>query len=173
MSIAITLLGVAAIVALTAVSAFFSSSELAVFSVARHRVDALVAEQVPGSEALAALRADPHRFLVTALVSNGGGVRDARRTDRRSRRSAPCRGRPRRAGGGGAHRRRGDPDANETRPRRVSPDRRRRRTGVVGLGGSDVIGPGGSDVVAVIERRIGRGVSRSLDGTHGPDRVPF
>ena len=70
MTLAITLLGAAAIVALTAVSAFFSSSELAVFSVAKHRVDALVAEGVPGSDALAALRTDPHRFLVTALVSN-------------------------------------------------------------------------------------------------------
>ena len=70
MTLTITLLGAAAIVALTAVSAFFSSSELAVFSVAKHRVDALVAEGVPGSDALAALRSDPHRFLVTALVSN-------------------------------------------------------------------------------------------------------
>ncbi|WP_418280124.1 hemolysin family protein [Halorubrum sp. DTA98] len=70
MDLAITLLGAAAIVLLTGISAFFSSSELAVFSVARHRVDALVSAGVPGSDALAALRADPHRFLVTALVSN-------------------------------------------------------------------------------------------------------
>ncbi|SNR63238.1 Hemolysin, contains CBS domains [Halorubrum vacuolatum] len=70
MDLTITLFGFAAIVVLTAVSAFFSSSELAVFSVAKHRVDSLVATDVPGAAALATLRADPHRFLVTALVSN-------------------------------------------------------------------------------------------------------
>ncbi|SDY68190.1 hemolysin family protein [Halopenitus persicus] len=62
--------GALAILALTAISAFFSSSELAVFSVGRHRVDSLVATGVPGSAALARLRDDPHRFLVTVLVSN-------------------------------------------------------------------------------------------------------
>jgi len=70
MSVAVTLGGIAAIVVLTAISAFFSSSELAVFSVAKHRVDSLVAADTPGSEALASLREHPHRFLVTALVSN-------------------------------------------------------------------------------------------------------
>ncbi|GAB6879551.1 hemolysin family protein [Halorubrum gandharaense] len=70
MDLTIVLLGAAAIVVLTAVSGFFSSSELAVFSVARHRVDSLATEGVPGSESLAALRDDPHSFLVTALVSN-------------------------------------------------------------------------------------------------------
>jgi len=70
MELTITLLGFAAIVVLTGISGFFSSSELAVFSVAKHRVDSLVAADVPGAAALATLRADPHRFLVTALVSN-------------------------------------------------------------------------------------------------------
>jgi len=70
MDLTIAFAGVAAIVALTAISAFFSSSELAVFSVASHRVDSLVAAEVSGSRALAALREDSHRFLVTALVSN-------------------------------------------------------------------------------------------------------
>ena len=65
-----TLLGVLAIVLLTAISAFFSSSELAVFSVPTHRIEGLVAAETPGSAALAALRDDPHRFLVAALVSN-------------------------------------------------------------------------------------------------------
>jgi Mg2+/Co2+ transporter CorB len=55
---------------LTIISGFFSSSELAVFSVSRHRIDTLVSANVPGATALAALRDDPHRFLVTALVSN-------------------------------------------------------------------------------------------------------
>ena len=70
MDLTLTLLGAVAIVGLTAISGFFSSSELAVFSVAKHRVDSLVAEGVPGSAALATLRENPHRFLVTALVSN-------------------------------------------------------------------------------------------------------
>jgi len=70
MDLTLTLFGAVAIVGLTAISGFFSSSELAVFSVAKHRVDSLVVEGVPGSAALATLRENPHRFLVTALVSN-------------------------------------------------------------------------------------------------------
>ena len=65
-----TVLGLAAIVLLTAISAFFSSSELAVFSVPRHRIDSLVSSNAPGAAALDKLRDEPHRFLVTALVSN-------------------------------------------------------------------------------------------------------
>ncbi|OYR47141.1 hemolysin family protein [Halorubrum sp. Ea8] len=70
MDITIAFAGVAAILVLTGVSAFFSSSELAVFSVPTHRVDSLLAADVPGARALSALREDSHRFLVTALVSN-------------------------------------------------------------------------------------------------------
>jgi len=70
MVLTLVVFGVAAICLLTAVSAFFSSSELAVFSVTRHRIDALAAADAPGGAALAKLRGDPHRFLVTALVSN-------------------------------------------------------------------------------------------------------
>ncbi|OTF02448.1 CNNM domain-containing protein, partial [Halorubrum sp. SD612] len=70
MDLTIAFVGVGAILALTAVSAFFSSSELAVFSVPTHRIDSLVAADVPGARALSALRDDSHRFLVTALVSN-------------------------------------------------------------------------------------------------------
>ncbi|RAW44177.1 HlyC/CorC family transporter [Halorubrum sp. 48-1-W] len=70
MDLTLSFLGIGAILALTGISAFFSSSELAVFSVAKHRVDALVADAVPGSAALSSLRENPHRFLVTALVSN-------------------------------------------------------------------------------------------------------
>ncbi|SEH50229.1 Hemolysin, contains CBS domains [Halopenitus malekzadehii] len=62
--------GLVTILVLTAISAFFSSSELAVFSIGRHRIDSLVAAETPGSAALARLRDDPHRFLVTVLVSN-------------------------------------------------------------------------------------------------------
>ncbi|WP_123622256.1 hemolysin family protein [Halorubrum sp. CSM-61] len=70
MDITIAFAGVAAILVLTGISAFFSSSELAVFSVPTHRVDSLLAADVPGARALSALRGDSHRFLVTALVSN-------------------------------------------------------------------------------------------------------
>jgi len=70
MDITIAFAGVAAILVLTGISAFFSSSELAVFSVPIHRIDSLLAADVPGARALSALRADSHRFLVTALVSN-------------------------------------------------------------------------------------------------------
>jgi CBS domain containing-hemolysin-like protein len=70
MSLTLAVFGIIAIVILTAISAFFSSSELAVFSVASHRIDAIVDEGRPGGDALAALRSNPHRFLVTALVSN-------------------------------------------------------------------------------------------------------
>jgi CBS domain containing-hemolysin-like protein len=70
MDITIAFVGVAAILVLTGISAFFSSSELAVFSVPTHRIDSLLAADVPGARALSALREDSHRFLVTALVSN-------------------------------------------------------------------------------------------------------
>ncbi|MFW6435924.1 MAG: hemolysin family protein, partial [Halovenus sp.] len=70
MVVVLTVFGLLAIVLLTVISGFFSSSELAVFSVPDHRIDSLVASNVPGSAALAKLRDDPHRFLVTALVSN-------------------------------------------------------------------------------------------------------
>ncbi|MFB6305331.1 MAG: hemolysin family protein [Haloferacaceae archaeon] len=70
MSLALLASGTVAILLLTAISGFFSSSELAVFSVARHRIDAMVAADTPGAAALAKLRDDPHRFLVAVLVSN-------------------------------------------------------------------------------------------------------
>ncbi|QDX41833.1 HlyC/CorC family transporter [Salarchaeum sp. JOR-1] len=53
-----------------ALSAFFSSSEIAMFSIARHRIDALREDGVPGAEAVADLKEDPHRLLVTILVGN-------------------------------------------------------------------------------------------------------
>ncbi|KAB1192642.1 DUF21 domain-containing protein [Haloferax sp. MBLA0076] len=66
----ITVLGGAAILVLIALSAFFSSSEIAMFSLAKHRVDSLVEEGVPGAERVKALKEDPHRLLVTILVGN-------------------------------------------------------------------------------------------------------
>lgn len=65
-----TLVGIAVIVVLTAISGYFSSSEIAVFSVPSHRIDSLVAADTPGATALSTIREDPHGFLVTVLVSN-------------------------------------------------------------------------------------------------------
>ncbi len=65
-----TLLGAVAIVILMGLSAFFSSAEIAMFSLAHHRVDALVEDGVPGAETVRDLKEDPHRLLVTILVGN-------------------------------------------------------------------------------------------------------
>jgi len=62
--------GVATIVFLIILSAFFSSSEIAMFSLPAHRTEALVEDGVPGARTLKALKADPHRLLVTILVGN-------------------------------------------------------------------------------------------------------
>jgi putative hemolysin len=62
--------GVALIVALIALSAFFSSSEIAMFSLPAHQVEVLLNDDIPGSDTLKALKADPHRLLVTILVGN-------------------------------------------------------------------------------------------------------
>ncbi|MEM4782220.1 MAG: hemolysin family protein [Halalkalicoccus sp.] len=66
----ITYLGIAAVLVLIALSGFFSSSEIAMFSLAQHRVDAMVEEGLSGSEMVRSLKADPHRLLVTILVGN-------------------------------------------------------------------------------------------------------
>jgi len=62
--------GVATIILLIVLSAFFSSSEIAMFSLPAHRTEALVEDGVPGAKTLKALKADPHRLLVTILVGN-------------------------------------------------------------------------------------------------------
>ncbi|PSQ42422.1 DNA-binding protein [Halobacteriales archaeon SW_7_68_16] len=53
-----------------ALSAFFSSSEIAMFSLAKHRIDALVEEGEKNAVVLSELTSDPHRLLVTILVGN-------------------------------------------------------------------------------------------------------
>lgn len=64
------LLGGVVFVVLMVLSGFFSSSELAMFSLARHRIDTLVGEGVPGAALVQELREEPHRMLVTILVGN-------------------------------------------------------------------------------------------------------
>ncbi|WP_348613271.1 hemolysin family protein [Halobaculum rarum] len=66
----VTIGGVVAIAVLIALSAFFSSSEIAMFSLAAHRIDLLVEEGRRGANAVAELKSDPHRLLVTILVGN-------------------------------------------------------------------------------------------------------
>ncbi|WP_134671209.1 hemolysin family protein [Halorussus marinus] len=66
----LTWLGAVAILVLIGLSAFFSSSEIAMFSLPKHRVDALVEDGMPGADTVAALKSDPHRLLVTILVGN-------------------------------------------------------------------------------------------------------
>jgi CBS domain containing-hemolysin-like protein len=62
--------GAIVIVALIGLSAFFSSSEIAMFSLAPHRLEKLVEEEASGAETLSELKSDPHRLLVTILVGN-------------------------------------------------------------------------------------------------------
>jgi CBS domain containing-hemolysin-like protein len=66
------LAGVVTIAVLLVASAFFSSSEIAVFSLERHRLSALLetANGDPRARVLQRLREDPHRLLVTILVGN-------------------------------------------------------------------------------------------------------
>jgi len=66
----VTALGVVAILICLVLSAFFSSSEIAMFSLAKHRLDALIEEGASGAKTLAELKGDPHRLLVTILVGN-------------------------------------------------------------------------------------------------------
>lgn len=51
-------------------SAFFSGSEVALFSITRAKVRTLVNEGIPGSQALSTLKQNPDRFLITILIGN-------------------------------------------------------------------------------------------------------
>jgi len=62
--------GAVVIVFLMGLSAFFSSSEIAMFSLAQHRVEALVKEGRPGARTIQQLKSNPHRLLITILVGN-------------------------------------------------------------------------------------------------------
>jgi len=66
----IAVAGMLVIVVLIGLSAFFSSSEIAMFSLPSHRVEALVEEGRRGASTLKGLKADPHRLLITILVGN-------------------------------------------------------------------------------------------------------
>ena len=63
-------LGSAVIGVLILLSGFFSSSEIAMFSLANHRIESLAEEERTGAVTLKELRDDPHRLLITILVGN-------------------------------------------------------------------------------------------------------
>ncbi|ELY83431.1 hemolysin family protein [Natrinema gari] len=62
--------GIGTLLVLLILSGFFSSAEIAMFSLAHHRIEALVEDGVSGAETVQALKDDPHRLLVTILVGN-------------------------------------------------------------------------------------------------------
>ncbi|MFC7113950.1 hemolysin family protein [Natronoarchaeum sp. GCM10025703] len=66
----VTIAGAAVLVFLMGLSAFFSSSEIAMFSLPDYRTDALADEGRPGASTLKQLKTNPHRLLVTILVGN-------------------------------------------------------------------------------------------------------
>lgn len=63
-------LGLAAVVSLLTLSAFFSSSEIAIFSLTPEWMETDAARTHQNTSVLERLRADPHRLLVTILVGN-------------------------------------------------------------------------------------------------------
>ena len=66
----LTGVGLVVLVVLLGLSGFFSSSEIAMFSLARHRIEKLVEDGDPRARIVKALKDDPHRLLVTILVGN-------------------------------------------------------------------------------------------------------
>ncbi|AEH35830.1 hemolysin family protein [Halopiger xanaduensis] len=66
----VTILGLITIVILIALSGFFSSSEIAMFNLPKHRIEGMVEEGVDRAELVETLKSDPHRLLVTILVGN-------------------------------------------------------------------------------------------------------
>ncbi|XGI83382.1 hemolysin family protein [Halorutilales archaeon Cl-col2-1] len=66
----VVLLGVGAMVVLMVLSAFFSSSEIAMFSLERHKIESMEDSDDKRAAVLSELRSNPHRLLVTILVGN-------------------------------------------------------------------------------------------------------
>ncbi len=66
----LTLVGAVALVGLLVLSAFFSSAEIAMFKLPKHRLETLLQQGAPDAEIVQQLKADPHRLLVTILVGN-------------------------------------------------------------------------------------------------------
>ncbi|WP_440766526.1 hemolysin family protein [Natronorubrum sp. DTA7] len=66
----VTIVGALAVVVLILLSGFFSSSEIAMFNLPKHRIEGMVEDEVPGAALVKSLKDDPHRLLVTILVGN-------------------------------------------------------------------------------------------------------
>ncbi|NKE36940.1 HlyC/CorC family transporter [Natronococcus sp. JC468] len=66
----VTILGVLVLVVLLGLSAFFSSSEIALFNLPKHRLETMVEDGIEGAALVKSLKDDPHRLLVTILVGN-------------------------------------------------------------------------------------------------------
>ena len=66
----ITLAGIGATLVLLLFSAFFSSSEIAIFSLSTEWIDQQAATDDASARLLQELRSNPHRLLVTLLVGN-------------------------------------------------------------------------------------------------------
>jgi CBS domain containing-hemolysin-like protein len=66
----LTVVGIGMVLVLLVGSGFFSSSEIALFSLPAHQVDAMVEQGLRGAQAVKSLKEDPHRLLVTILVGN-------------------------------------------------------------------------------------------------------
>ena len=67
---AVTGVGILMIMVLLVGSGFFSSSEIALFSLSAHQTDAMIEQGKRGARAIRSLKEDPHRLLVTILVGN-------------------------------------------------------------------------------------------------------
>ena len=68
--LSVTVLGSGAVLILVGLSAFFSSSETAIFTLPKVDLDAEATSSDRRRATLADLRSDPHRLLVTILVGN-------------------------------------------------------------------------------------------------------
>ncbi|MWV38542.1 hemolysin family protein [Natrialba sp. INN-245] len=66
----VTIFGAVAVVVLIALSGFFSSSEIAMFNLPKHRLEGMVEDGIAGADLVKELKDDPHRLLVTILVGN-------------------------------------------------------------------------------------------------------
>ncbi len=66
----VTVVGIILILMLLMGSGFFSSSEIALFSLPAHQIDAMIEDGKRGARVVKSLKEDPHRLLVTILVGN-------------------------------------------------------------------------------------------------------
>ncbi|MEY7848841.1 hemolysin family protein [Natrarchaeobius sp. A-rgal3] len=66
----VTIFGAFAVAVLIALSGFFSSSEIAMFNLPKHRLEGMVEDGIAGASRVKDLKDDPHRLLVTILVGN-------------------------------------------------------------------------------------------------------